>query len=93
MKADDELIDYLKTRYALKKELEESNDPHGDDRFKHILFKGEASAFREILMVLVIQKEDRKDKCIHPNCECLDYCEAHDPYSKTPIEKATPKRG
>ena len=40
-----------------------------------------------------LEKEDRKDKCIHPDCECLDYCEADDPYSKTPIEKATPKNG
>ena len=24
------------------------------------------------------------DKCIHPDCECLDYCEAADPHSKTP---------
>lgn len=22
--------------------------------------------------------------CIHPHCLCLDYCEAEDPYSKTP---------
>ena len=22
--------------------------------------------------------------CIHPDCECLDYCEAIDPFSKTP---------
>ena len=25
------------------------------------------------------------DPCIHPDCECLDYCEAADPYSKTPV--------
>lgn len=24
------------------------------------------------------------DECIHPNCECLDYCEAQDPHTKTP---------
>ena len=24
------------------------------------------------------------DKCMYPNCECLDYCEAQDPHSKTP---------
>ena len=62
MKADKELIEYLKTRYALKKDLEESNDPHGDDRFKHILFMGEASAFREILMVLGVQIEKATPK-------------------------------
>lgn len=27
------------------------------------------------------------DKCIHPDCECLDYCEAEDPFSKTPVRK------
>jgi len=26
--------------------------------------------------------------CLHPNCECLDYCEAKDPYGK-PIPKIT----
>jgi len=31
--------------------------------------------------------------CIHPNCECLDYCEALDPYSKTPIENPDRGRG
>ena len=50
-------------------------------------------AENECLAECVKKKEDRKDKCIHPNCECLDYCEALDPYSKTPIEKATPKNG
>ena len=24
------------------------------------------------------------DKCIRPDCECLDFCEAADPYSETP---------
>ena len=24
------------------------------------------------------------DKCIHPDCECLDYCEAQDMFSETP---------
>jgi len=52
MKADDELIKYLKKRYKIKKEREETTDPHGDDRFKHILAMGEASAFREMLIVL-----------------------------------------
>jgi len=27
------------------------------------------------------------NKCIHPMCECLDYCEALDPYSITPTVK------
>jgi hypothetical protein len=22
---------------------------------------------------------------LHPNCECLDYCDARDPYSPTPV--------
>ena len=25
--------------------------------------------------------------CIHPNCLCLDSCEARDPYSKTPTKR------
>lgn len=24
------------------------------------------------------------NRCIHPKCECLDFCEAQDPYSETP---------
>ena len=31
-----------------------------------------------------IAKRLRADKCIHPNCDCLDYCEAEDPFSETP---------
>ena len=27
---------------------------------------------------------NKASNCIHPNCECLDYCEADDPHSKTP---------
>ena len=27
------------------------------------------------------------DKCIHPDCECLDYCEAADPFSDTPVRR------
>ncbi|WP_295802174.1 hypothetical protein [uncultured Microbulbifer sp.] len=30
-------------------------------------------------------RADKHSTCIHPNCECLDYCEAEDPYSKTPV--------
>ena len=58
MKADEELIKYLKKRYAVKKEREEANEPHGDNRFQHILAMGEASAFREILMVLGVQYDN-----------------------------------
>lgn len=29
------------------------------------------------------------DDCIHPDCECLDYCEAIDPWTKTPTRKTT----
>lgn len=32
-------------------------------------------------------RADRCSSCIHPHCECLDYCEAADPYSKTPTAK------
>ena len=27
------------------------------------------------------------EKCIHPDCECLDYCEALDPFSPTPTKR------
>ena len=27
------------------------------------------------------------ESCINPDCDCLDYCEADDPYSDTPTRK------
>lgn len=33
------------------------------------------------------------DKCIHPDCECLDYCEAQDPYSETPKPLSKEREG
>ena len=62
MKADEELIEYLKKRYTIKKESEESNAPHGKDRFKHILAMGQAEAFREILMVLGVDEKEYMDR-------------------------------
>ena len=32
----------------------------------------------------IVKKIIISEKCIHPNCECLDYCEAQDPFSETP---------
>lgn len=29
----------------------------------------------------------KSEKCIHPECECLDYCEAQDAFSETPVRK------
>lgn len=58
MKADSELIDYLRKRYLLKKRMQEEAKPNGPDSFRHILFIGEASAFREILMLLGANVED-----------------------------------
>lgn len=52
MKADKELIEYIKDRYHRTKEYEEKYEPHGDDRFKHIYHSGEKSAFKELLMIL-----------------------------------------
>jgi len=61
MKADWELIDLLKKRHLCKKKMQEQAEPHGPDRFRHIFAMGEASAFREILMVLGVDLEETED--------------------------------
>ena len=46
--------------------------------------------FDKVDVYVNIQVDVRKDEdneCIHPDCECVDYCEAKDPYSKTPERK------
>lgn len=52
MKASKELIDYIKSRADKTAEYTERYEPHGDDRFRHILYDGMNSAFREILGVI-----------------------------------------
>ena len=52
MKASKELIDYIKSRAEITAEYVEEYEPNGDDRFKHILYDGMNSAFREILGVI-----------------------------------------
>lgn len=52
VKADNELIEYIKLRYQDAKSREEIYEPHGDDRFKHIYYMGVSSAFKELLMIL-----------------------------------------
>ena len=52
MKADKELMEYIEKRAKHAKEQEDKYEPNGDDRFKHILYMGESSAFRELLGVL-----------------------------------------
>jgi hypothetical protein len=37
-----------------------------------------------------------KDRCMHPDCGCLDYCESEDPHSATPrrtniIDEVSPR--
>ena len=52
MKASKELIDYIKMREKKSAEYMEKYKPNGDDRFLHILYTGEATAFRDILDVI-----------------------------------------
>ena len=52
MRADGELIKHLQTRYKFKLRMLAKYEPHGDDRFKHILTQGELSGLREIVMIL-----------------------------------------
>ena len=52
MKASKELIDYIKMREKKSAEYMEKYKPNGDDRFLHILYMGETTAFRDILDVI-----------------------------------------
>ncbi len=53
MQADKELIEYIEKRLQYASEMEEKYEPHGDDRFKHIYHRGEKSAFKEVLNILI----------------------------------------
>ena len=37
----------------------------------------------------IIASQSMQDLCVNPDCDCLDYCEAVDPYSATPAGKMT----
>ena len=52
MKADNELLEYLKRRYEFAIKGMEDNEPHSDDAFKHNWYQAQAATFKELIDIL-----------------------------------------
>lgn len=88
------LLEYFKITLAISNEdlkwFAESKKVKADAGWYDTREEAENECLIMCFEVLVLSGlADIKSKCIHPLCGCLDYCEAADPYSKTPIENIT----
>lgn len=52
MKADNELLEYMKRRYEFALKGIEDNEPHSDDAFKHNWYQSQAATFKELIDIL-----------------------------------------